>query len=58
MVYHVDELGIHVGGQVLVHLLTVEHILAEILGWSLCWGFDLYGLLLKSLLYDLESEVV
>ena len=51
----VDEVVIHVGGQVLVHLLTVEHVLAEVFGGSLGRGFHFHSLLLEGLLYDLES---
>ena len=51
----VDEVVIHVGGQVLVHLLAVEHVLAEVFGGSLGRGFHFHSLLLEGLLYDLES---
>ena len=58
MVHHVDHLIIDIGGQVLIHLLTVEDILAEILGGPLGGGFHLYSLFLEGFLYDLESKQV
>ena len=56
IVHHVDHLGVHVGRQVLPHLLTVEHVFPEIVGGSFrgCWHLE--GFFLKGLFNDLESE--
>ena len=31
IIYHIDEFAVHICRQILIHLLTSEHILAEIL---------------------------
>ncbi len=55
VVYHVDELGIYVGRQILVHLMPVEHVFAEILRWSFRRCLYFCGLLFESLFYYLKS---
>ena len=51
----VDEFGIDIRRQVFIHLLTIEHVFAEILGRSFLGCFHLYGLFLEGLFYDLKS---
>ena len=57
IVNYVDEFLVSIFLQVLVHLLAIEHILAEILRWTFYWSNHFNGLFLKSLLYNLESQV-
>ena len=55
VVNHVDEFQIHIAGEVLVHLLAGEDILAEVFRRALCGGYHIEGLLLESLFYNLKS---
>ena len=55
VVHHVNHLVVNVLGQVLIHLLTVKHVLAEVFRRSLCGGLHVKGLLLESLFHNLES---
>ena len=57
IVYNVDEFLVSVFLQVLVHLLAIEHILAEILRWTFYGSNHFNGLFLESLLYNLKSQV-
>ncbi len=54
----VHHLLVYVLGKILVHLLTVENLLTEILSWSLTRYCYVKRLLLESLFYDLESQIV
>ncbi len=51
----VNHLHVHVLGQVLVHFLTVEDLLSEILGRTVCGCFYVERLLLESLADNLKS---
>ena len=55
IVYHVGEAGVHVLGQILVHLGACEHVLAEILRRALNGRFNVERLFLESLLDHTES---
>ena len=55
VVHYVNHLLVHVLRQVLVHLLTVEDLLAEILRGSLTWCFYIERLLLECLTDNLKS---
>ena len=55
IVHHINHLLIDLLGQVLVHFLAVEDLLAEILGWSLTGCYHVEGLFLESLADNLKS---
>ena len=55
IVNHVDEFLIDILGKILIHLLTVKHLLAEILVRAFCGCLHFNGLFLKSLTYNLKS---
>ena len=55
VVNHVDEFVINICGQVLVHLLTVEYVLAKVFGGTFGRGCHFYSFLLEGLFHYLES---
>ena len=55
IIHHVNHLLVHVLGQVLVHFLTIEDLLAKILARSLTWCFYVEWLLFECLSDNLKS---
>ena len=51
----IDEFLIHVGGQILIHLLACEDVFAEVFRRSFFWGGDIYCPFLEGFLHHLES---
>ena len=51
----IDEFLIHVGRQILIHLLARENVFAEVFRRAFFWGGDFYGLFLEGLFHHLKS---
>ena len=51
----VYEFLVHVGRQILIHLLACENVFAEVFRRSFFWGGDIYSLFLEGLFHHLES---
>ena len=55
VVNHVNHFFINIFGKILVHLLTVEYLLAKVFIGALCGRFHFNGLFLEGLAYNLKS---